>query len=72
MVADSISLRCWISRSRVNANRDQRPIGPTPAVASTRDEGVRNMTADLIVVAVVVGLLAGWLADVVTKGGGMA
>ena len=28
------------------------------------------MTADLIVVAVVVGLLAGWLADVAVKGGG--
>jgi uncharacterized membrane protein YeaQ/YmgE (transglycosylase-associated protein family) len=28
------------------------------------------MTADLIVVAVVVGLLAGWLADVAMKGGG--
>jgi uncharacterized membrane protein YeaQ/YmgE (transglycosylase-associated protein family) len=28
------------------------------------------MTADLIVVAVAVGLLAGWLADVAMKGGG--
>lgn len=28
------------------------------------------MTSDLIVVAVVVGLLAGWLADVAMKGGG--
>jgi uncharacterized membrane protein YeaQ/YmgE (transglycosylase-associated protein family) len=28
------------------------------------------MTADLIVVAVVVGLVAGWIADVAMKGGG--
>ena len=28
------------------------------------------MTADLIVVAVVVGLVAGWIADVTMKGGG--